>query len=126
MTLFDTTSLISCFVEPGLHSATLRRAIADGERFLIPTLVLYEWWRGPRRPEELATQEVLFPSRLAVPFGPEEAALSARLYRTVARPRGREIDLGIAACAILRQAQVWTLNPADFKDIPGLRLASFS
>jgi hypothetical protein len=36
---------------------------ADGERLAVPTLVLYEWWRGPRRNEELVTQEALFPER---------------------------------------------------------------
>jgi predicted nucleic acid-binding protein len=38
----------------------------------------------------------------------------------VKRPRGREIDLAIAAHAISRDARLWTLNPNDFDDIPGL------
>lgn len=29
-------------------------------------------------------------------------------------PRGREINLAIAACVISRQAELWTLNDADF------------
>jgi predicted nucleic acid-binding protein len=33
--------------------------------------------------------------------------------------------LAIAACAIVRDAELWTLNLADFKDIPQLRLARF-
>jgi predicted nucleic acid-binding protein len=28
----------------------------------------------------------------------------------------------IAACAIVRGAALWTLNPRDFDDIPGLKL----
>jgi predicted nucleic acid-binding protein len=48
--------------------------------------------------------------------------VSAKLYCTLRRPRGREIDLAIAACAISRQAQLWTLNGGDFTDIPDLRL----
>jgi predicted nucleic acid-binding protein len=79
--------------------------------------------------EELAAQEALFPSDSAIPFGFAEAAVSARLYRSVRRPRGRErrpggreIDLAIAAYAISRQAELWTLNASDFADIPGLRL----
>ena len=63
-----------------------------------------------------------FPSASAIPFGHNEATLSADLYRAVTRPRGREVDLGIAACAILREAQLWTLNRADFRDVPGIRL----
>ena len=99
----------------------LRRTIERGERLLLPTLVLYEWLRGPRLPEEVAAQEALFPSDSAVPFGSQEAALSAKLYRTLRRPRGREMDPAIAACAISRQAELWTLNGADFADLPGLR-----
>jgi predicted nucleic acid-binding protein len=32
------------------------------------------------------------------------------------------VDLAIAACAIANGAAFWTLNPADFRDVPGLRL----
>jgi predicted nucleic acid-binding protein len=85
-------------------------------------LVYYEWLRGTRLPQELALAERLFPRESAIVFGPAEAAMSAKLYRSVRRPRGREMDLAIAACAIVRDAELWTLNPTDFKDVPGLRL----
>jgi predicted nucleic acid-binding protein len=104
----------------------LRRTIEQGERILVPSLVLYEWLRGPRLSEELAAQEALFPSESAIPFGPQEAALSAKIYRSLKRPRGREIDLAIAACAIGREAELWTRNLSDFQDIPGLRLSTRS
>jgi predicted nucleic acid-binding protein len=32
------------------------------------------------------------------------------------------VDLAIAACAIVHGAALWTLNPQDFKDVPGLEL----
>jgi len=35
------------------------------------------------------------------------------------------MDLAIAACARIRDAFLWTLNVADFKDIPQLKLAAF-
>jgi len=88
----------------------------------IPSLVLYEWLRGPRAVQELEIQEILFPTREALPFEPADARLSARLYRSVGRARTREFDLAIAACAIRREADLWTLNQVDFADIPGLRL----
>ena len=92
---------------------------------LVPSLVMYEWLRGPRLPEELALQEVLFPPETIIAFGIGEAVISSRLYRALRRPRGREVDLAIAACAILREVPLWTLNAADFHDIPDLRLCSF-
>lgn len=116
----DTSALIDSLVGPRRSAPRLRALIEDGERLLLPALVLYEWWRGPRRPEELAAQEALLPSDGALPFGAAEAELASRLYRTVRRPRGREVDLAIAAHAIQRTASLWTLNVDDFADIPGL------
>lgn len=89
---------------------------------MVSTIVLYEWWRGARTPAELAVQQELFPAEAAVPFGSEQAEIAARLYRAVSKPRGREVDLAIAACAIIDGAALWTLNPADFRGVPDLRL----
>lgn len=123
MILLDTSVLIDSLCGPKRSAPALRAAIERGERILLPTLVLYEWLRGPRQPEELAAQEALFPNARAVPFTSDEAATAARLYGEVVHPRGREIDLAIAACAIQWEAELWTLNPDDFEDIPDLRLA---
>jgi predicted nucleic acid-binding protein len=100
----------------------LRRLVEQRERVAISTLVLYEWLRGPRVPAELADQEELFPAEQAALFGHREAARAAQLYRAVPRARGREFDLGVAACALAHDASLWTLNPADFRDVPGLTL----
>ncbi|HSK11479.1 MAG TPA: PIN domain-containing protein [Vicinamibacterales bacterium] len=123
MIQLDTCVLIDALTGPKRSAPALRALIERGERVSFSTLVLYEWRRGPRRPEELDAQEALFPRAGAVPFGPAEAALAAELYQRVRRPRGREVDLAIAACALARDDAFWTLNPADFADIPGLRLA---
>ena len=94
----------------------------DGHRLALSTIVLYEWLRGPRARAELAAQEELFPSEHAVAFGHAEAAVAARLYKALPRACGREIDLAVAACAVANGAALWTLNPADFRDIQGIRL----
>lgn len=119
----DTSVLIDALTGPRRSALSLRRAIERGERVVFSTLVLYEWLRGPRLREEQAAQEALFPREAAVPFAAAEAALAALLYRRLQRPRGREIDLAIAACALAHDAALWTLNPSDFADIPGLELA---
>lgn len=121
MIILDTSVLVDAL--SGQRSATaLRAAIDRGERLLVPALVLYEWLRGPRTDEELDAQEALFPSSTALPFGPHEAAVAARLYATVARARGRELDLAIAAHALAREAALWSLNVDDFADLPGILL----
>ena len=124
MIVVDTSALVDSLTGPRRSAPRLRSLIEDGERMVLPTLVLYEWRRGPRQEEELAAQEALFPGDSALPFGPEEASRAAALYRRIARPRGREIDLAIAAHAIALDATLWTLNTADFEDIPELHLVA--
>ena len=123
MILLDTSVLIDSLSGPKRSAPAFREAIEQGERIEVPSLVLYEWLRGPRVPEELSAQEALFPSAASVHFGPEEASLAAKLYCSVPRPRGREVDLAIASCAITWDAILWTLNVGDFVDVPGLRVS---
>jgi predicted nucleic acid-binding protein len=120
--VLDTSVLVDALTGPRRTAPELRAAIEAGERFLLPALVLFEWLRGPRRREELAAQEALLPRERAIVFGPEEAVVAARLYGSVSRPRGREIDLAIAASALTHDARLWTLNVVDFEDIPSLAL----
>jgi len=118
----DTSILVDPLSGSRRSARALRKTIERGERVTLSALVLYEWRRGPRVPEELTAQEALFPNESSVAFGWQEAALAAELYRGIARPRGREIDLAIAACALAHGAEFWTLNPQDFRDVPGLTL----
>ena len=122
MIVIDTSILVEALGAGGSKRAPFRRAIAEGHRMVLPTLVLYEWLRGPRIPEELSAQEALVRSSDAIPFGPEEARIAADLYKKVKRSRGQELDLAIAACAIAWDGVLWTLNADDFSDVPGLQL----
>ena len=118
----DTSALVGALSRTARHEATLRQIVDAGERTQISTPVLYEWLRGPRTSEEIAAQRALFPDETAVGFGPAEATLAAGLYRTLRRPRTRATDLAVAACALVQGATLWTLNPQDFADVPGLTL----
>jgi predicted nucleic acid-binding protein len=90
----------------------------------IPTLVLYEWLRGPRLPSEMLALHRFIRPESVTPFGVDEAKVAADLYIAIgrSRSRARSYDIGIAACAVVRNAPLWTLNPRDFQDIPQLRL----
>jgi predicted nucleic acid-binding protein len=100
----------------------LEGAVAAGHVLAASTLVLSEWLRGPRTPDELSHQELLPPGVDARAFGGPEAETAARISRSVKRPRGRDMDIAITASAIEQGARLWSLNPADFRDIPGLQL----
>lgn len=118
----DTSALVGALAGSRPEIERLAGLLAAGHRLSLSTVVLYEWLRGPRTAAELDVQTGLVPPESVCPFGSEEAALAARLYQSLRRPRGRDLDLAIAACALAHNAVLWTLNRKDFDDIPGLEL----
>jgi predicted nucleic acid-binding protein len=118
----DTSVLVDALTGARRSLPAVERAVGRGHILATSALVLYEWRRGPRTPEELEDQESLLPAADARGFGPLEAARAARLYRTVKRARGRDMDIAIAACALEHGAHLWTMNPGDFQDMTGLTL----
>lgn len=122
MILFDTSLLVDALASPRKSLPDLLRVMDGGERLVLCSMVAYEWLRGPRNVQELEAQEKLFPCESAFPFEAADARIAAKLYKSLRRARTREADIAIAACAIRNDGQLWTLNRADFADIPGLRL----
>jgi predicted nucleic acid-binding protein len=118
----DTSILIDAFSGAKPLAPKLRQLLNEGERIVLSSVVLYEWRRGPRIPEQIDAQEALFPSSDAIAFGTAEALVAADVYSKVKRARGREVEIAIAACAISHNAELWTGNSDDFRDIPKLRL----
>ena len=118
----DTSVLVDALTGRRRSFASLERTVAAGHIIATSALVLYEWRRGPRTPEELEDQEALLPAALTRAFGPAEALRAADLYRSLTRARGRDMDIAIAACALEHGAQLWTLNQDDFRDMPALKL----
>jgi predicted nucleic acid-binding protein len=118
----DTSVLVDAFTGARRSLAPLESATTKGEVLTFCSIVLYEWLRGPRTEDELETVRVFFETDRLANFGERDGKTAAVLYRQVKRARHRQADLAIAACAIEDAAALWTLNPRDFDDIPGLRL----
>jgi predicted nucleic acid-binding protein len=122
VTVLETSVLVAALTDKGSAHQALRAAIERGERLILPALVIFEWLRGPRTADQLEMQEELFPASGALPFTHLEAAAAAKLYAAVPDPRGRELDIAIAAHALVSDAHLWTLNIDDFADLPGVSL----
>lgn len=61
-----------------------------------------------------------------LPFGEREAASYRDIVAAIGFSRRRVIDRMIAAQAIVVGATLATLNPRDFRDIPGLLIENWS
>ena len=118
----DTSVLVDALTGPRRSFRALERTVAAGHVIGMSALVLYEWRRGPRTAGEIDAQESLWPAVEARAFGSAEAERAAEMYRLAKRPRGRDMDIAIAACAVQHRARLWTLNPNDFRDLPSVEL----
>jgi predicted nucleic acid-binding protein len=118
----DTSVLIDAFTGPRRALAHVAGATGAGHVLTFCALVQYEWLRGPRTEGETESVRRLFGDDAIVSLGHREASTAAALYRRVKRARMRQADLMIAACALEHNARLWTLNEADFADVPGLTL----
>jgi predicted nucleic acid-binding protein len=118
----DTSVLVDAFTGQQRSMPRLHAVTARGDVVGFSTIALYEWRRGPRRESEKQAVEAFFEDELIVAFGKREAERAADVFRRVTRARQRHADLAIAACAIEHGALLWTLNPSDFADVPGLTL----
>lgn len=61
-----------------------------------------------------------------IPFTLDEAEAYGRIVDRCGYSRSRTIDRMIAATAITQQARLITLNPKDFRDIPGLEIEDWT
>ncbi len=120
----DTNYLVGLPVKGSSEAVAVDGWLAAGELLAASTIAWTEFLNGPVTPLEVSRAEAVLQSRI-VPFGRPEAVMAAELFNKTGRRRGSRFDCLIAATAILADAEVATVNQADFKVfVPhGLRLA---
>ena len=82
----------------------------------------YEFSRGPRTPERIATARALFGDDGIVPFPEPFALAAAGVFRELGSPRRRAADIAIGVTAAMRGALPISRNARDFAGIPDLDL----
>ena len=70
--------------------------------------------------------DLLYESLEVLEFGHKEASAYQRIITATGFSRAKIIDRMIAAQAIVAGAALATLNPRDFRDIPGLQIEDWS
>src|SRR6266508_2897375 len=110
----DTNYLIGLPVKGSAVALDVDGWLAAGESLAASAIAWTEFLNGPVTPLAVSRAEAILQSRI-VPFGQGEAALAAELFNKTGRRRGSRFDCLIAATAIRAQAQVATVNQADFK-----------
>lgn len=104
---------IEDFDDP-LMISIVTRVELEGGVFRVPEFATY---RRAKLDELIVEVRVL-------PFGDAEAAAYGRIVARCGYLRCTTLDRMIAATALVRDATLITMNPGDFRSIPGLRLAS--
>lgn len=122
----DTDFLIYALRAAGPERRWLHEVAATGQVIEISATAWYEFSRGPRTAEQLATARAFFGEDGVVPFSERLAAIAADVFRQLGSPRRRAADIAIGVTATSRNAILMSLNAKDFAGIPGIRVESAS
>ena len=118
----DTDFLIYALATAGLERRRLLQVAESGQVLCISAVAWYEFSRGPRTPEQLATARTLFAEDGIIPFSEPLAIAAADVFRRLGSPRRRSADIAIGVTAASHNATLMTRNARDFAGIPGLQV----
>lgn len=136
----DTTILLALFNKNGKIMKKMWEIYNRKTEIFIPTIALYEYWRGSlftskslngdkltKRRIDLMIIIKKFKLREAPPFDKDCAELcgdiyTRMMYKGIKNLKERELDLLIGGISISLDCPLFTINEKDFKDIPGIQL----
>lgn len=108
----DTSFLIRALVVGSREDSRLRKWIVNGESLAMSVIAWTEFLCGP-----VDEQHIEMVSRIVtelVPYNEETSRMAAMLFNQTGRRRGTLVDCMIASTAIQSDAQIATVNTADF------------
>ena len=120
----DTDFLIYALATAGPERHRLVKLAQSENDIGISAIAWYEFSRGPRTPEQLATARTLFADDGVVPFSESIATIAAAVFRQLGSPRRRAADIAIGVTATSVGATLLSHNARDFAGIPGLECES--
>ena len=118
----DTDFLVYALATAGPERRWLIEISNSGQSIEISAIAWYEFSRGPRIPEQLATARSFFSADGIIPFSEQFASTAAEVFRRLGSPRRRAADICIGVTAMLRGATLISRNARDFAGIPGLEV----
>ena len=113
MICLDTNYLIRALVEGTPQAAQVIVWLQERRPLAMATIAWYEFCCGPLTPKDQQMAQRILTGGL-LPFGPEQAVESARLFNAVHRQRGLRVNAMIAATAMVAQMPLATENQDDF------------
>ena len=117
---FDTDFLVYALGTAGPERRRLIEIAESDQVMELSAVAWYEFSRGPRTPEQLATARTFFADDGIVPFSEQIASAAAEVFRQLGSPRRRAADIAIGVTAALRGATLISRNARDFAGIPSL------
>jgi len=118
----DTDFLIHAVSRRGPEWRKLREILLTDALLEMSAVAWYEFCRGPRTPEQIATARALFGDEGIVAFDERLSEQAGQEFRRLGQPRKRAADIAIAVIAVSQSATLLTRNRSDFSDITGLTL----
>ena len=118
----DTDVLVWACSRAGAERARVLAILEAGEPIAMSAWAWYEFRRGPRTPEQLATASLLLGETGVVPVSADIAERAADVFRSLGSPRARAADILIGVSAALVGARLLTRNRRDFAGVPDLEL----
>ena len=91
----DTDFLIYALQTKGRERRRLLEVAESSHALCISSVACYEFARGPRTPEQLATARTLFADDGVIPFSETLAAASVEAFCRLGSPRRRAADIAI-------------------------------